>query len=840
MKKIIGFIITILAMCSFAFCNIESKEVVYASGEEEAVFNTPECYQQAKGLWSSFVIGGSSIATSGCGLLSLTNAVNYLTGNFIEPTNLAKYAYSIDAYNGSIGGGTARWVLYNQLQAYEKKYGFKVTSAGRDGTITRPDVKAHLKKGGTVIAHVYGHFIAIVGYNEVNNTYCVYDCAANASKRYSYPYGTWLSEDILKNSQYMSVDWYCLLERATNSIVKLDQEGGTYKNSKATVSYFVTSNENTLIDVSGFALDERGIESFFYIVDDKITEQYPLSTVARYDIYDKFTNYQVCDPTKIGFEGQIDTTKLTKGTHRIIISAKTPNGGVCDVATVMINKGTVDGTIDKVNKTNTVEMSRYSNQAGLRDTWPEAGIYQPCFRAEYNYVLDLGQIDFSNYKRADIYYSTDQSFISNKDGVQSVIGFKNSNYSFGYHGMPLDLKDSIAYTNMINARGGWTTDSVVSVDLTNINYNGPTYLSGYNQESALYVVKKVVFYYNDDYEFHNFKEATCTAPKTCTDCGATEGEALGHYYLPATCLSPSKCFRCGDEVGEVGSHDYIEATCTTPKTCRYCNEVVGTANGHNYERKTKKATCKEAGAIYDECSVCKDVQIIQTEDKLPHELVHHDGKPAECIKTGYEAYDTCKNCDYTTYKELPILMHNYVETVVPPTCESKGYTLYSCTRCQNSYQANEKAKLPHKESDWIISEPATCVDSGKEIIECEVCHTITNEREIEALGHDIINHEALEATCENIGHYAYQTCSRCDYTTYEEIPALGHDYHIIIINPTKQQDGYTIHRCNRCSESYTDNYTTVKSNCKKSSIATIIAMVTTLCSCLYIYRSKKN
>ena len=840
MKKIIGFIITILAMCSFAFCNIESKEVVYASGEEEAVFNTPECYQQAKGLWSSFVIGGSSIATSGCGLLSLTNAVNYLTGNFIEPTNLAKYAYSIDAYNGSIGGGTARWVLYNQLQAYEKKYGFKVTSAGRDGTITRPDVKAHLKKGGTVIAHVYGHFIAIVGYNEANNTYCVYDCAANASKRYSYPYGTWLSEDILKNSQYMSVDWYCLLERATNSIVKLDQEGGTYKNSKATVSYFVTSNENTLIDVSGFALDERGIESFFYIVDDKITEQYPLSTVARYDIYDKFTNYQVCNPTKIGFDGQIDTTKLTKGTHRIIISAKTPNGGVCDVATVMINKGTVDGTIDKVNKTNTVEMSRYSNQAGLRDTWPEAGIYQPCFRAEYNYVLDLGQIDFSNYKRADIYYSTDQSFISNKDGVQSVIGFKNSNYSFGYHGMPLDLKDSIAYTNMINARGGWTTDSVVSVDLTNINYNGPTYLSGYNQESALYVVKKVVFYYNDDYEFHNFKEATCTAPKTCTDCGATEGEALGHYYLPATCLSPSKCFRCGDEVGEGGSHDYIEATCTTPKTCRYCNEVVGTANGHNYERKTKKATCKEAGAIYDECSVCKDVQIIQTEDKLPHELVHHDGKPAECIKTGYEAYDTCKNCDYTTYKELPILMHNYTETVVAPTCESKGYTLYSCTRCQNSYQANEKAKLPHKESDWIISEPATCVDSGKEIIECEVCHTITNEREIEALGHDIINHEALEATCENIGHYAYQTCSRCDYTTYEEIPALGHDYHIVIINPTKQQDGYTIHRCNRCLESYTDNYTTVKSNCKKSSIATIIAMVTTLCSCLYIYRSKKN
>ena len=27
---------------------------------------------------------------------------------------------------------------------------------------------------------------------------------------------------------------------------------------------------------------------------------------------------------------------------------------------------------------------------------------------------------------------------------------------------------------------------------------------------------------------HKWSEATCTSPKTCTECGATEGEALGH------------------------------------------------------------------------------------------------------------------------------------------------------------------------------------------------------------------------------------------------------------------------------------------------------------------------
>ena len=36
----------------------------------------------------------------------------------------------------------------------------------------------------------------------------------------------------------------------------------------------------------------------------------------------------------------------------------------------------------------------------------------------------------------------------------------------------------------------------------------------------------------------SFKDATCTAPKTCTYCGATEGEALGHDYQGKTC---SRC-----------------------------------------------------------------------------------------------------------------------------------------------------------------------------------------------------------------------------------------------------------------------------------------------------------
>lgn len=43
-------------------------------------------------------------------------------------------------------------------------------------------------------------------------------------------------------------------------------------------------------------------------------------------------------------------------------------------------------------------------------------------------------------------------------------------------------------------------------------------------------------------------------------------------------------------------------------------------------------------------------------------------------------------------------------------------------------------------------------------------------------GHDIINHKAKEVTCLEDGYDAYETCSRCEYTTLSIITALGHDY----------------------------------------------------------------
>ena len=69
-----------------------------------------------------------------------------------------------------------------------------------------------------------------------------------------------------------------------------------------------------------------------------------------------------------------------------------------------------------------------------------------------------------------------------------------------------------------------------------------------------------------------------------------------------------------------------------------------------------------------------------------------------------------------------------------------------------------------------------CVTNGSfdSVIYCEICQKeLSRESEIiAALGHDLVHHEAKEPTNDSVGWNAYDSCTRCDYTTYVEIPAL--------------------------------------------------------------------
>ena len=80
---------------------------------------------------------------------------------------------------------------------------------------------------------------------------------------------------------------------------------------------------------------------------------------------------------------------------------------------------------------------------------------------------------------------------------------------------------------------------------------------------------------------HSFREANCTEPKTCMECGETEGVALGHTWKEATCTEPKTCSNCKTTEGTSTGHNWKNATCTEPKTCSNCKTTEGTSLGHN-------------------------------------------------------------------------------------------------------------------------------------------------------------------------------------------------------------------------------------------------------------------
>ena len=109
-------------------------------------------------------------------------------------------------------------------------------------------------------------------------------------------------------------------------------------------------------------------------------------------------------------------------------------------------------------------------------------------------------------------------------------------------------------------------------------------------------------------------------------------------------------------------------------------------------------------------------------DALGHDLIRHEGKAATCTVKGWEAYDTCSRCDYTTYKEIPALGHKYVSSVTQqPTCTEKGVRTYVCQNDSSHTYIEDINPLGHNFGSWFTVKEATIDETGLERRECSRC-----------------------------------------------------------------------------------------------------------------------
>ena len=210
---------------------------------------------------------------------------------------------------------------------------------------------------------------------------------------------------------------------------------------------------------------------------------------------------------------------------------------------------------------------------------------------------------------------------------------------------------------------------------------------------------------------HKAKAPTCTekgwnAYETCSRCDYTtytELTALNHDLEQHAAQAPT--------CTEIGWNAY--ETC---KNCNYTTRKELPAQHDLKQHAAKAPTCTEIGwDAYKTCSRC-DYNTYAELPALNHDLVHHDAKAPTCTEKGWNAYDTCSRCDHTTYAELSALNHDYQAVTVEPTCETDGYTVFTCSRCKDSYTADPTDKLGHQFGAWSPNETgsqsADCLRQG--------------------------------------------------------------------------------------------------------------------------------
>ena len=174
---------------------------------------------------------------------------------------------------------------------------------------------------------------------------------------------------------------------------------------------------------------------------------------------------------------------------------------------------------------------------------------------------------------------------------------------------------------------------------------------------------------------HSWQPATCTAPRTCADCGETDGDPLGHTWTAATCTAPKTCSVCGRTEGGRADHTWTAATCTEPEHCSVCGK-----DRHWYSVS-----------------------------------LGHDWQPATCTEP-----KTCARCGATEGGPEHLLWDSGWERISEPTCSSEGEASQACRKC-GAVVTKVLPVSDHKAGDWEIVEEATPESDGRRVCYCVWC-----------------------------------------------------------------------------------------------------------------------
>ena len=163
----------------------------------------------------------------------------------------------------------------------------------------------------------------------------------------------------------------------------------------------------------------------------------------------------------------------------------------------------------------------------------------------------------------------------------------------------------------------------------------------------------------------------------------------------------------------------------------------GEAHTHTFLSKVlSESTCTVQGEAEETCTECGYSYTY----KLPL-AAHEAGDWTEILKATETAEGLrerrCTNCDTLLATEvIAVVPHNHVYVVTAgesESCESDGYTTYTCTICGSNYTEGIGA-TGHSYDEQIVEE-ATCTAQGHIYQKCITCVKTIETAVIPATGH---------------------------------------------------------------------------------------------------------
>ena len=188
------------------------------------------------------------------------------------------------------------------------------------------------------------------------------------------------------------------------------------------------------------------------------------------------------------------------------------------------------------------------------------------------------------------------------------------------------------------------------------------------------------------------------------------------YVLGGDCNSLGYCAACGKSVGTLADHRYQRQTvypdCTDGGYVEYVCSVCGDSyredatdpKGHTYGQWIfdKEPTADDDGIMYRECSVC-GARETETVPAHEHNLLTAPAKAHSCTEDGWDGYEYCTLCEFSTRVVIPATGHSYGEYV------SNGNSTHTRV-CQN-------------DPSHVSTEPCSGGDSAGGTPVCAYCHS---------------------------------------------------------------------------------------------------------------------